>query len=235
MVIRAIPVTGGACLTRLGLRRAPRPAGRLPGGRCGACGLASSVLWVAMRTASPSSSMSCRNSRCTSSAVFGIEVAGRLVGQQQHRLVGQRPGDGDALLLAARQLRRPMLEALAKPQPLQQRSASPRLRVLARRPGDELGNGDVLHCGELRQQMVELVDEADAETPDAGAGDIVAARCSCARPRTPLRRSAPRAARRYAAATTCPRPTARPAPSPPPAGTWRNHVLKISSSLLPWR
>ena len=34
----------------------------------------------------------------------GVEVAGRLVGQQQRRLVDQRAGDGHALLLPAREL-----------------------------------------------------------------------------------------------------------------------------------
>ena len=35
-----------------------------------------------------------------------VEVAGRLVGQQQHRLVDEGARDGHALLLAARQLQR---------------------------------------------------------------------------------------------------------------------------------
>ena len=35
-----------------------------------------------------------------------VEVAGGLVGQQQARLVDHRPGDGDPLALATRQLRR---------------------------------------------------------------------------------------------------------------------------------
>jgi hypothetical protein len=43
-----------------------------------------------------------------------VEVAGRLVGEDQRWLVGERAGDGDALLLAARQLGGPVLEALAE-------------------------------------------------------------------------------------------------------------------------
>ena len=35
----------------------------------------------------------------------GVEIAGRLVREQQRRARGKRAGDGDALLLAARQLR----------------------------------------------------------------------------------------------------------------------------------
>ena len=42
---------------------------------------------------------------------FGVEVAGGLVGQQQQRAVGERAGDGDALLFAARKLRRAVLQA----------------------------------------------------------------------------------------------------------------------------
>ena len=33
-----------------------------------------------------------------------VEIAGRLVGEHQRRLVGERPGDRDALLLPAREL-----------------------------------------------------------------------------------------------------------------------------------
>ena len=39
---------------------------------------------------------------------LGVEIAGRLVGEQDARAVGDRAGDGDALLLAARELRRAM-------------------------------------------------------------------------------------------------------------------------------
>ena len=43
-----------------------------------------------------------------------VEVAGGLVGQDQRRLVGERAGDGDALLLAARELGRAMVEPLGE-------------------------------------------------------------------------------------------------------------------------
>ena len=42
-----------------------------------------------------------------------VEIAGRLVGEQQRRAHDQRARDRDALLLAARQHARPVLEALA--------------------------------------------------------------------------------------------------------------------------
>ena len=41
-----------------------------------------------------------------SAAVCGVEVAGRLVADQQRRIGGERAGDRDALLLAARELGR---------------------------------------------------------------------------------------------------------------------------------
>src|SRR6201996_5656501 len=41
-----------------------------------------------------------------------IEIAGGLVGQKDARTVGQRAGDGDALLLAAGKLRRPVRQPL---------------------------------------------------------------------------------------------------------------------------
>ena len=43
-----------------------------------------------------------------------VEVAGRLVGEQQLRPVHERAGEGDALLLAARQLVRVVVQALAE-------------------------------------------------------------------------------------------------------------------------
>ena len=46
-------------------------------------------------------------------ATFGVERAGRLVGQQQRRLVGERPGDREALPLTARQRGRRLLGLVA--------------------------------------------------------------------------------------------------------------------------
>ena len=44
-----------------------------------------------------------------------VEVAGRLVGEDDLRPAGQRTGDGDALLLAARQFAGPVLQAVRQP------------------------------------------------------------------------------------------------------------------------
>ena len=44
-----------------------------------------------------------------------VQVAGGLVGQQQARPADQRAGDGDALLLAARELVGQVVQPLAQP------------------------------------------------------------------------------------------------------------------------
>ena len=44
-----------------------------------------------------------------------VEVTGRLVGEDELRIVGERTADRGALLLAARKLRRAMIEAVGKP------------------------------------------------------------------------------------------------------------------------
>ena len=100
-----------------------------------------------------------------------IEIAGGFVGQQNLRLVGQGAGDGDTLLLAARQLRRPVRQPRPKPQRGQQ---PPRLR---RRlgfglAGDHLGQHHILQRVEFRQQVMGLIDEADGLAADAGAFGI---------------------------------------------------------------
>jgi hypothetical protein len=59
---------------------------------------------------------------------FGIEIGGRLIGEHHGRVVGERPGDRDPLLLPAREVAGPVLEALAQPEPRQRlRGAGARL------------------------------------------------------------------------------------------------------------
>ena len=60
-------------------------------------------------------------------AGLAIEVAGRLVAEQQRRVGDDRAGDADALLLAARQLPRVVLRALGEADDLRARSPT-RLR-----------------------------------------------------------------------------------------------------------
>ena len=51
---------------------------------------------------------------------FGVEVAGRLIGREDRRIVGQRAGDGDALLLSARERRGQLVGLIGHADLLQQ-------------------------------------------------------------------------------------------------------------------
>ena len=51
----------------------------------------------------------------------GVEVAGRLVGQHDRRIVGQRAGERDPLLFASRQLRRVVMRAAGQSDLFEQR------------------------------------------------------------------------------------------------------------------
>ena len=53
-------------------------------------------------------------------AVAGVEIARRLVGEQHARLIDQRAGDGGTLHFAAGKLARPVLEAMAQADALEQ-------------------------------------------------------------------------------------------------------------------
>ena len=66
-------------------------------------------------------------------AVVRVEIAGRLVGEDQRRIVGQRARDGDALLLAARQLRRVVMSAIVQADLVEQRLRARAARRAGRR------------------------------------------------------------------------------------------------------
>ena len=95
-----------------------------------------------------------------------VEVAGRLVGQQQRRPHDQRPRHRDPLLLAARQHARPVRQPLAETDPPQQLLGA-RPRLGRRHPRDPHRHLGVLERGELRQQVMELEDEADVAVAEA--------------------------------------------------------------------
>ena len=85
-----------------------------------------------------------------------VELAGRLVREQEPRPVGQRPRDRDPLLLAARQLVRPVARPLGEPDELQQLGdparrarAGPRRRAGAapRRSRRRTGSGSARTSG----------------------------------------------------------------------------------------
>ena len=121
-----------------------------------------------------------------------VEVAGRLVGEDQLGLVGERAGDGDALLLAAGQFARSVLEPVGQPDGVDHVAQPLLVGLLA---GEVHRQGDVLDRGQHRQQVERLEDEPDAlaaQSGELGVGQRARAR---RRRRTPCRSSACRARR----------------------------------------
>ena len=96
-----------------------------------------------------------------------IEVAGRLVTEQEHRIAHDRPRDPDALFLAAGQLTRIVFGTIG-----QTHERERGLHVALPFPARQLRQqqwqfGIALRC-EHRQEVVELKDEADMISPPAG-------------------------------------------------------------------
>ena len=100
-----------------------------------------------------------------------VEIARGLVGQQQRRPHHQRARHRHPLLLAPGEHARPVLEALAQADPRQQfRRADARFD--RRQAADAHRHLDVFERGELRQQVMELEDEADAPVPERDQGHV---------------------------------------------------------------
>ena len=133
------------------------------------------MLWVATRAARPLALTSARKRAEHVVGGLRVEVAGRLVGQQHPGAVGDRAGDGDSLLFAAGQFRRAMALALSETEIGEQFARAGR-GLSAREPRDHLRQDEILERRELRQQVMELVDEADvacASAPSARSSLMV--------------------------------------------------------------
>ncbi len=131
---------------------------------------ASRSLWVTTTAVMPSRAFRSASRAWIPSAVRGVEVAGRLVGQQQPRAAGRGPGPGPPAAARRRRARRAGGPAgrPARPAP-----ASPRPRAVglgARQPPDQRRHHGVLQGGELREQVVALEDEADGLVAEGGQG-----------------------------------------------------------------
>jgi hypothetical protein len=98
-----------------------------------------------------------------------VEVAGGLVGQQQRRLVHERPGDGDTLALAAGEQGRQRLGLVGHAQLLQQRHGPAAGGGPApRSPAEETLQLDVVQDGEVLDQVEGLEHEPDLPSPQPG-------------------------------------------------------------------
>ena len=94
------------------------------------------------------------------SQTFGTQfwtwLYGEFVGEDELGPVGQRPGDGDALLFPSGELDGVMIETVAQAHRSQQCRC---LRTGLAFPAQFHRHGDVLACCETRDQVVELKDE----------------------------------------------------------------------------
>ena len=113
-----------------------------------------------------------RSKLCSSAAGRFVEIARRLVGEEHGRLTDERARDGHALLLAAGERTRAMLEPMSESDAAQQLLGT-RLRLAPGPAGDEERHRDVLDGREFRQQVMELKDESDVTVPEPHARFVV--------------------------------------------------------------
>jgi hypothetical protein len=108
---------------------------------------------------------------------LGVEIAGRLVGQNERRAARERACDRDALLLASGQLRRLVVHAMFEPDRAQQLPGPSfdHRRWEAFVPPS--GEHHVLECSERREQVMKLEHEAERSSPESGEPDIVELGC----------------------------------------------------------
>ena len=127
---------------------------------------ATSCSWVISTMVRPEACSSSNSDEDVGGGVR-VEVAGRLVGQDQRRVGHQRPGDRDPLLLTAGHLTRPVLGPVGQPDP-GQRLHRPLPALGLVHPGVAQRQLDVAP-GRHRGQQVELLeDEPDLLVADLG-------------------------------------------------------------------
>ncbi len=95
----------------------------------------------------------------------GVQVARRLVGEDEVRPGDERAGHGDALLLTTGELARAVRQAVAEADGVDDRAQPRSVRTTA---GEGQRQGDVLLGVERGQEVVGLEDEADALAAEAG-------------------------------------------------------------------
>jgi hypothetical protein len=89
-----------------------------------------------------------------------VEIAGRLVGEQEAGASGEGARDRHALLLAAGQSARSVRTPIGEADARQDLAGHPK-RLRFRNSGDAVRHRDVLLGREFGQQVVELEDESD--------------------------------------------------------------------------
>jgi hypothetical protein len=100
-------------------------------------------------------------------AGFHVQCTRRFVAQEHIRLLGDRTCDGHTLLLAARHLRREAIQAVPEAH------QGERFLGVDRSSGDSRDEGHVLTRGQVRQQVIELKDEAHVLATELGQRRVV--------------------------------------------------------------
>jgi hypothetical protein len=96
-----------------------------------------------------------------------VEVAGRLVGEDDGGVVDERAGAGDPLLLPPGELAGAMVEAVAQADPLEGgRGAG--VRILDANAGEDEGEPDVLEGAQRGEEVEGLEDVADPVAAEPG-------------------------------------------------------------------
>ena len=169
---------------------------------------ATSRAWVTSTNVWAFSRFSRSISCMTSSAESRVQVAGRLVGEDHRWLGRQRARDRHALLLAARQLARPVPQAVLEPDHLE-RAQRPPPRLARRTPREQQRQLDVLERVQHGQQVVALEHEAHAPRAVVGLLPIGQPRQAAALRAAPRPPRSPPGPTGSAAASSCRSPTAR--------------------------
>ena len=95
---------------------------------------------------------------------MGVQVSGGFVRKENRRIVDERAGDGDPLLLAAAQLRGQVVQALGKPDPFEKRCPFFN-RAFAT---DHRRHEYVFQCGQFGQEEIRLEDESHPAVSEPG-------------------------------------------------------------------
>jgi hypothetical protein len=103
---------------------------------------------------------------------LGVEVPGRLIGEDEGGVIDQRPGNSDALALTTGELVGLMMAAIGEIHLFQYVHGSFDALFCGYAGIDE-GKGDILDGGEPGQQVELLEDEADLYVPDVGEAVVV--------------------------------------------------------------
>ena len=106
---------------------------------------------------------------------LAVEVAGGLVAEQERGIGHDRARDAHPLLLAAGELPRVVLHAVAEADDVQRRLHVP-AAIRLREPGQQQRQLDVLEGGEHRDQVVHL--EHEAHVARAPRGELAEPTCA---------------------------------------------------------